>query len=237
MGRVYLARDPRLNRTVALKVLAVERANHPEAQERLRREARAIASLNHPHICAPDDFGSLDGFRLSRHGAPPGRDPPDAALTRLAQSGRGARIPAIPDRGSARLRAPRRDRPPRPEARQRHAHAERRPSCWTSALRPPPRCPTSPLNQIEGEPAHRDRRDAGHAALYGAGTTAMAASADARTDLFASGLLLFETVTGHDGLRRKEAREPRRRCFATSRRRCLRCGRRPRRWTASSRVF
>ena len=61
MGRVYLARDTRLNRTVALKVLAVERAAHPEAQERLRREARAIASLNHPHICALYDFGTIEG--------------------------------------------------------------------------------------------------------------------------------------------------------------------------------
>ena len=62
MGRVYLARDTRLNRNVALKVLAADRADHPEARERLRREARAIASLNHPHICALYDFGSLDEF-------------------------------------------------------------------------------------------------------------------------------------------------------------------------------
>src|SRR5262245_15891989 len=62
MGRVYLARDTRLHRTVALKVLSVERASHPEARERLRREARAIANLNHPHICTLYDFGTFDGF-------------------------------------------------------------------------------------------------------------------------------------------------------------------------------
>ena len=62
MGRVFLARDTRLHRTVALKVLAVERASHPEAKERLRREARAIANLNHPHICTLYDFGSFEGF-------------------------------------------------------------------------------------------------------------------------------------------------------------------------------
>ena len=62
MGRVYLARDTRLHRTVAVKVLAVERASHPEARERLRREARAIANLNHPHICTLYDFGSSEGF-------------------------------------------------------------------------------------------------------------------------------------------------------------------------------
>src|SRR4051812_37005362 len=62
MGRVFLARDTRLQRTVALKVLGIDRAGHPEAQERLRREARAIANLNHPHICTLYDFGSFEGF-------------------------------------------------------------------------------------------------------------------------------------------------------------------------------
>src|SRR5262245_5935005 len=62
MGRVYLARDARLQRTVALKILSVERAGHPEARERLRREARAIANLNHPHICTLYDFGTFESF-------------------------------------------------------------------------------------------------------------------------------------------------------------------------------
>jgi serine/threonine protein kinase len=42
MGRVYLARDPRLNRTVAVKVLSIEHTDHPEAQERLRREVLKV---------------------------------------------------------------------------------------------------------------------------------------------------------------------------------------------------
>lgn len=57
MGRVYKARQPHLNRTVALKVLTPERAGDPEWLERFNREARALARLNHPHIVQVHDFG------------------------------------------------------------------------------------------------------------------------------------------------------------------------------------
>ncbi|MGA9498519.1 MAG: serine/threonine-protein kinase, partial [Terriglobales bacterium] len=61
MGEVYIARDPRLNRTVAIKVLPIHLSDRPEAQERFDREARAIASLNHPNICQVHDVGAQDG--------------------------------------------------------------------------------------------------------------------------------------------------------------------------------
>ena len=61
MGEVYTARDTRLNRIVAIKVLPVHLSGKPEAQERFDREARAIASLNHPNICQLHDVGSQDG--------------------------------------------------------------------------------------------------------------------------------------------------------------------------------
>ena len=51
MGEVYRARDTRLDRTVAIKVLAASLAADPQLRERFEREARAISSLNHPHIC------------------------------------------------------------------------------------------------------------------------------------------------------------------------------------------
>jgi serine/threonine protein kinase/Tol biopolymer transport system component len=62
MGEVYKARDTRLDRKVAIKVLATHLSNHPEARERFEREARAISSLNHPHICTLHDIGEQDGI-------------------------------------------------------------------------------------------------------------------------------------------------------------------------------
>jgi serine/threonine protein kinase len=53
MGEVYQARDTRLDRTVALKVLPPEVARDPERRQRFAREARAIASLTHPHLRTP----------------------------------------------------------------------------------------------------------------------------------------------------------------------------------------
>jgi Tol biopolymer transport system component len=61
MGEVYRARDTRLNRTVALKVLARHVAGTSTARERFEREARAISALNHPNICTLFDVGSENG--------------------------------------------------------------------------------------------------------------------------------------------------------------------------------
>src|SRR5215472_12299798 len=61
MGEVYRARDTRLERTVAIKVLPAEVAANPEARQRLEREARAVSSLNHPNICTLYDIGEQDG--------------------------------------------------------------------------------------------------------------------------------------------------------------------------------
>jgi serine/threonine protein kinase len=60
MGEVYKARDPRLNRTVAIKVLPAHITERAELRERFEREARAIAAFNHPHICVVHDVGRHD---------------------------------------------------------------------------------------------------------------------------------------------------------------------------------
>ncbi|MEJ2147349.1 MAG: protein kinase [Acidobacteriota bacterium] len=57
MGEVYRARDTRLGRDVAVKVLPQHLSTNPEVRARFEREARSISSLNHPHICALYDVG------------------------------------------------------------------------------------------------------------------------------------------------------------------------------------
>jgi Tol biopolymer transport system component len=77
MGEVYRARDTRLNRTVAIKILPPELSADPTRRQRFEREARTIAALNHPHICVLHDIGRegqmdylvleyLDGTTLAR---------------------------------------------------------------------------------------------------------------------------------------------------------------------------
>jgi eukaryotic-like serine/threonine-protein kinase len=60
MGDVYRARDTRLGRDVAVKVLPAAMAGDPDRQARFEREARVVASLSHPHICAIYDVGRQD---------------------------------------------------------------------------------------------------------------------------------------------------------------------------------
>src|ERR671927_517261 len=61
MGEVYRARDTKLNRDVALKILPETFASDPDRLARFHREARMLASLNHPHIGAIYGFEDLDG--------------------------------------------------------------------------------------------------------------------------------------------------------------------------------
>jgi len=87
MGEVYRARDSRLDRTVAIKVLPSHVAADPTLKQRFEREARTLAALSHPHICPVFDVGQQDGIdylvmeylegqtladRLARAGGPKG---------------------------------------------------------------------------------------------------------------------------------------------------------------------
>jgi serine/threonine protein kinase len=69
MGEVCRARDTRLDRTVAIKVLPDDLAADPQLKARLEREARAISALAHPHICTLHDVGEDDGrtFLVMEH--------------------------------------------------------------------------------------------------------------------------------------------------------------------------
>src|SRR5262245_558739 len=61
MGEVYRARDTRLERLVAIKVLPQRLSSSPEVRQRFEREAKTISQLSHPHICALYDVGHQDG--------------------------------------------------------------------------------------------------------------------------------------------------------------------------------
>jgi eukaryotic-like serine/threonine-protein kinase len=107
MGEVYRARDQRLMRDVAIKVLPGSLAENPQARARLKREAQIVAALSNPHILAIHDFGEaagvtyavtelLDGESLSdklRHG----RLPRERAVVFARQIARG--LAAANDRG------------------------------------------------------------------------------------------------------------------------------------------
>ncbi|MFI5182982.1 MAG: protein kinase [Vicinamibacteria bacterium] len=62
MGEVYRAKDTRLDRSVAIKVLPSHLSSNPDLRARFEREARAVSSLNHPHICTLHDVGHQDGI-------------------------------------------------------------------------------------------------------------------------------------------------------------------------------
>jgi serine/threonine protein kinase/Tol biopolymer transport system component len=61
MGEVYRARDTRLDRSVAVKILPAKFSSDPVRKQRFEREAKTISGLNHPHICVLYDVGSQDG--------------------------------------------------------------------------------------------------------------------------------------------------------------------------------
>ena len=87
MGEVYKARDTRLDRTVAIKVLPAHVAADPDLKRRFEREAKMISSLNHPHICTLYDIGHAPRSGVG-HG-----DPTSEAASR------GAGVPASDEAG------------------------------------------------------------------------------------------------------------------------------------------
>ena len=83
MGEVYRARDTRLDRTVAIKVLPSHVGGDPAMRERFEREARTVAALNHPHICTLYDVGHQDPSTLRE---PQGRPEPGRGTTGSGQA-------------------------------------------------------------------------------------------------------------------------------------------------------
>ena len=119
MGEVYRATDTKLGRDVALKVLPAEMASSPERLERFQREAKALATLDHPGVVGVYSVEEADGVHFLTmqlvEGEPLDRVVPEGGLPGEA----GPRDRHGPGRGAGR-RSRQGHRPPGPEARQRH---------------------------------------------------------------------------------------------------------------------
>ena len=133
MGEVYRARDTRLDRHVALKILSPDATTDIRARARLAYEARAIARLSHPHICALHDIGHHDGVDFLVMEYLDG----ETLASRLRRAplpvAEAVRI-AIADRGRARRGTYRRHRAQRSQAGQHHAGDRQRQQGWSARI-------------------------------------------------------------------------------------------------------
>jgi len=96
MGEVYRARDPRLERDVAVKVLPANLSSNSNLRQGLEREAKAVSKLSHPHICTVYDIGHQDGVdflvmeliegETLEHKLTKGSLPPEQAVRCAAQT-------------------------------------------------------------------------------------------------------------------------------------------------------
>ena len=121
MGEVYRARDTRLGRDVAIKVLPLHLSSDPQLKERFDREARSISSLNHARICTLHDVGHQEGIDFLVMEYLEG----ETLAERLRKGPMALKDWNGSVRGAGRG-APGRDCPSRPEARQHHADEKRR---------------------------------------------------------------------------------------------------------------
>ena len=136
MGIVYLAEDERLGRRVALKSLPAGSPMQPDLRERLRREARAAATISHPAVAVVYRARGSRRQSVHRHGVRAGRDAEKRDRRGPTPPSPRTGSIAIDDRRGARGGARRRRGPPRPEAGERADHVETAASrSWTSASR------------------------------------------------------------------------------------------------------
>ena len=191
MGVVYRARDTRLNRDVALKVMAPHIASDPAMRTRFETEARAVASLTHPGILSIYELAVADGMPFAVMELLEGRN-----LRERIAAGPLPWREAVGDRRGNRRRACRRARqgrrPSRPQARERVPDERRtrqdpRLRARAAAARPAAKAPTV---------AHTAAGVVLGTFGYMSPEQVTGGQVDGRTDIFALGCLLYEMLTG-----------------------------------------
>ena len=203
MGEVYRARDTRLERTVAIKVLPAHLAATRSCAQRFEREARAISSSHHPHICALHDVGQEDGTDYLVMEYLDG----ETLADRLAKGPLpleqvlrfGIEIADALDRAHRQ-----RDRPSGPEARQRDAHedgreaARLRPREAAVAAAPTLGLPTATAAALT------DGGRSSARSVHGARSSSRARRPTRAPTSSRSARVLYEMATGRARVRRRE---------------------------------
>ena len=205
MGEVYRARDSKLGRDVAIKILPSHFTADPERRARFAREARTLATLNHPHIGAIYGLEETDGISALVLELVEGQTLADRFERGPLPLPAGARH-CTPDRRGARRGAREGDRPSRSEAGQHRAARLARRSVHRRAregarLRPGQAYGGRTSRRPDGAPASgsfdgtADGRILGTPA-YMSPEQARGLTVDKRTDIWAFGCVLFEMLTG-----------------------------------------
>ena len=216
MGEVYRARDARLGRDVALKVLPGEVAADPDRLRRFEQEARAASAISHPNLLAVFDIGEQEGVRFLvtellegetlRHLLERGPLGAARALELTAQFARG--LAAAHERGIVH-----RDLKPENLFLTRDGHAKI--LDFGLAKVRPPTAPEELATQVGGFPARQEPQGLQQTApglvfgtvAYMSPEQVRGRAADERSDLFALGAVLLEMVTGRPPFRRDSAAE------------------------------
>ena len=207
MGDVYRARDTRLNRIVAIKVLPRHLLERSDLRQRFEREARAIASLDHPHICALYDIGHegttdflvmqyLDGETLSQRLR---KGPlPTAEVMRYAIEIAGALEQAH------RKGVVHRDlKPGNIMLTETGAKLLDFGLAKQQLLSPLTRGHDRGSSRDQDREHHGRRHDSGNAGIHGSGATGRQGGRHTNR-LFALGVVIYEMATGRESLSRRQ---------------------------------